>query len=493
MKIFHLSRVLALALALLTLLSVILGMASCGVVQDPNGKDTGSGNTAADESGESETAAYSTVEKQNFNRVFSIRTREDLVDDMYIEELTNNILDDSIYERNAAVEKDFGVTIAIFSEGTYDTINEELKLQTSGGLDDYDVFIGHKYSFATCAQQNYCLNLNSIDTLDLTQPWWDQNCYENLTIDDKTYLMTGDILPSSMRISSCMIFNKNMLKNMQKSPEELYALTNAGNWTLDVLYEYTTDVSRDLNGDGIIEYTSDQYGLSSWMMDIPYSMYYGAGTPFIQLVDGTPEASYDAETVSNIYEKMYDIIVENESYFVTDVNVYDTCYAVFRDGRSLFCDITLGKITTFIVREGMSDSYGILPMPKYSTSQAEYLSFVNGASGMIMLANTEEDPEFVGTILTAMAAYNYDNVTPNMFEVVTKLQAAEDLDSAHMVDYIVRNRIYDLGYWYDFSITNLINNSLREKKDTIASPLKSASRQTNNDLKKLIAAYEKCE
>lgn len=489
MKYLTVKRSLSLLLALMMALSVLFAAVSCA----EQGEDDPS-VTTAETAGETEAAteaAYNTVAKENFDREFAILTRNDHMDDMYIEDLTGDLMDDAIYERNVTVSNDFGIEFIYFGEDGYEPVNQKMQLQVSGGLDEFDLYIGHKYSFNAAAQNNYCYNLNSISSLDLTGEWWDQGCYENLTIDGKTYIMTGDINPSSMRISSCFTFNKRMVTEMNRSVDELNELASNGGWTLDTLYEYSKDVSFDLNGDGAMKYTDDRYCLTSWMMDVPYSMYYGAGGMFVSLVDGAPELSYTTEEITNIYEKIYNVIVGQEAYYVTDAGLYSTMYDVFREGRALFCDITLHKITEFI--SDMDDPYGILPVPKYDTNQKEYLSFVNGATALVMVAKTESDPEFVGTILEAMATYNYDNVTPNMFQVVTKLQVAQDPESAAMVDYIIRNRIYDLGYFADFGITNLVRLKLAEGKIEIASDIKSNDRQAQQALKKLIKSYEKCD
>lgn len=499
MKHAKTKRFLSALLAMLMTIGVLVGAVSCAEAGDDPATEstgaTGNGQESSDVTSEEETVpAYSTVEKQKFNRAFTILTREDLEEDMYIESITSNVLDDAIYARNVAITDDFDVTIECLTENDYNVINTKMANQVNGGLDEYDLYVGHKYSFGACAQNNYCYNLNNINTLNLEGEWWDQNCYDNLTIEKKTYMMTGDINPSSMRISACMTFNKDLMKDLKKSPDELNALTKNGGWTLDVLYEYTSGVTSDKNGDGAIKYEDDQYGLVSWMMDVPFSMYYGSGKRFISIVDGAPELTFTTEEVTDVYSKIYKIIIENNAYFVTDVNVWTSCYDVFRDGRGLFCDITLGKITSYIVDAGgMDDAYGILPIPKYDTHQKEYLSFVNGSSAFVMVANTEEDLDFVGTIMEAMATYNYDKVTPNMFQVVTKLQAAQDPESAAMVDYIIRNRIYDLGYFYDFTISNVVLTNLKSQTDTISSALKSAGTAAKRELKKLTAAYEKCE
>ena len=488
MKNITLKRSLSLLMALVMVLGTLLLTVSCGTGEDDPTKDSGSVTT-----GELETEkplAYDTVEKQQYDRDFNILARDDTAEDFEIEDLTGDLLDDMLYERNTKVATDFDIEFAYYKM-PYADVNSTLNTQATSGSDDYDLYIGHKYSFGTCAQNNYCYNLGEIDTMDLTQPWWDQSCYANMTVNGRTYMITGDIFPSSMLTSSCLVFNRAMVKELGKDDAALFELTRNGGWTMDTMYEYCKDVTFDLNGDGKLNYTDDRYCLTSWMMDVPFSMYYACNSNFITIVDGAPELTYSAEKVTDIYDKIYKIIIEQNAYFVTDLSQYATTYEPFVAGRAMFCDVTLSKITTFISE--MSDPYGILPMPKYDKNQPEYLSFVNGSSAMVMVCKTEGDVDYVGTIIEAMATFNYDNVTPKLFEVSTKLQAAQDPDSSSMVDYIVRNRVFDLAYFADFAISNVVIDSLKAGQESIASKMTAAARTSKTNLNRLLKSFEKHE
>jgi hypothetical protein len=166
-------------------------------------------------------------------------------------------------------------------------------------------------------------------------------------------------------------------------------------------------------------------------------------------------------------------------------------FDVFTEGRALFSTMTLRLISQYLTE--MEDAYGILPEPKYDTYQKEYLSFVNGSTSLVMIAKTESDPEFVGAIMEAMATYNYEHVTPNMFQVVTKLQAAQDPISAEMVDLIIRNRVFDLGYFADLSVTNLVRDQLETGRAEIASQLKSSRQSAGRALTLLLKNIDKCD
>lgn len=488
MKYLTMKRRLSLLLALVMVLGTLFLAVSCGT-----GEETPDDETVSATLGETEPEtqlAYDTVEKQKFDREFNIMSRDDIIEDFEVEDLTGDLLDDLLYERNSQVATDFEIEFSYY-QLPYDQVNTTLNTQSTSGSDDYDFYIGHKYSFGTCAQNNYCYNLGEITEIDLTQPWWDQSCYKNMTVNGRTYVMTGDIFPSSMLFSSCLVFNRKMVKELGKSDAELFELARNGGWTMDAMYDYCKDVTFDLNGDGNLSYTDDRYCLSSWMMDVPFSMYYACNENFVTIVEDTPELTYDTEKVIGIYDKIYKIIVEQNAYFVTDINVYATTYDVFTAGRAMFCDMSLNKISTFLSE--MTDPYGILPMPKYDEAQSEYLSFVNGATALVMVAKTEKNPEFVGTIIEAMATCNYDRVTPKLFQVITKLQAAQDPDSSSMVDYIVRNRIFDLAYFADFPISNVVLENLKTGQESIASKMTASGKSSKTMLTRMLKMFERHE
>ena len=486
------NRILSLVLAVLMLVSVLLIATACGeTVETPVGSEDPDGSVARTVA-ESETESpYAQLEKEKYNREFTILIRDDCVEDFIVSGMTGDLLADSLYERNTMVSDDYGVEFVYQYQGFgYINVNEALKQQVSGDLDDYDLFIGHKYSYANLAMNNYLYDMGKITSMDLTNPWWDQACYENMTVAGKTYVMTGDINPSSsMRISSCMVVNKDMMTELSKSMDELNNLTEDGGWTLDALSQYTKDVTFDLNGDSKLNYKDDRYCLTGWMMAAPYALYYGSNSNFVSVVDGVPELAYTDEKVTNIYEKIYGIVVEQNAYYVTQESQYATMFEVFSEGRALFSVLTLKLISQYLSE--MEDSYGILPIPKYDTNQKEYMSFVNGSTGLVMLAKTEADPEFVGAIMEAMGAYNYEHVTPNMFQVVTKLQVAQDPASARMVDLVIRNRVFDLGYYADLDVTNLVKNQLNGKRPEISSLLRSGRNSAERNLEKLLQNMDK--
>ncbi len=458
------------ALAALLLVSTV----SCA--DDGNNAETQAGTKAEDESGAQ--SAYDSVAKQKYNREFAIVTRKGIEDDFKVDSITGDVLDDAVYERNIVVSEDFGVTFTYEIKDNYDEVNQLLITQASTNLDEYDLYIGQKQSYKSCVQNRYLYDLAEIDSLNLEQVYWDQAFNKAMNVEDKAFVATGDISPFSMRITSCLTFNKKMLSDRQIAYP--YALVDSGDWTMDEMLAMTTDVTnKDLGEDSAI------YGFTCWTMDVPFSLFYGTGGMFVSMdEDQIPTISYKNEDVINRYEKIYKLIVEQKAYHATDVANYNKVYEIFMDGRAMFCDLSLSKIASTF---GEMEDYGIVPVPKYDKHQSEYLSFVNGAVSLTMVSKAEKDPEFVGAIMEAMAAYNYDKVTPNMYESVVKLKAARDPDSPRMVDYILRYRIFDFAYMADLDISNLVQQQLTASNPAISSKLSAnARRQAENNLSRIV-------
>ncbi len=481
-------RNLTLLLAAVMLLSCTVLLGSCA---DSGENENDSSLTEGPEEDETKTP-YQALEKTDCGgNTFTILSRDDYKCDFYIESYgdeTNTLLDNCIYERNKVIENDYHVTLEVITGGDYATVVNTVMTQATSGAHEYDIFTGHKNAFVALAQSNYLYNMNDIASLDLENVWWSPVCRENLTVEGKTVLMVGDILPSTLRIASCECFNKKLLSEIGRDTP--YEAVKQGKWTLDMLASITADVTRDANGDGQIRITDDIFGMTSWYLDVPYNLYYGAGGMFVTINDeGTPELSYNTDDIIARYEKIYNVLIGQNSSFCTDYNDYADTFEMFLDGRALFVETAIGSMSSYSAK--MEQDYGVVPDPKYDERQDSYYAFINGAAAFVGIVGTVEDPEFVGTVLEGMSAYNYSVVTPNMFEIVTKYKSARDPESAEMVDIVIHNTVYDFAYYFDIPISNVVRDQLAGRKAEISSAIKSADRMSKNTLKNILKAYEK--
>ncbi len=491
----HTKRLLALALALLTIGGA---MASCGdqpAGNNPSDKQTGgveSKETTAAKEEEPTVAMLDTLLDANYNG-YEFKTLlndqdERFVDIMTEGEETGDTMNDLVYRRNAAVEEKYNIKISGESD-EYGKVNEKLKKTVQAGMYEYDLYFSNSYAISL-ASEGFLYLLNDLPNLDLTKPWWDQASLNSLSVGGKMYLATGDVSPTSLLTSSCLVFNKNLFA--ANDMEYPYQMAADGKWTIDRLIEMTKGISRDMNGDGKMVYGEDLYSFSSWMCDSPYSLFYGSGGALSRKTDDDiPEIYIDMDKTTAIYEKMYQIIVENESYFVTDAAQYQTTYENFANGNAYFCEITLMKIDDFL--RDMKDDYGILPMPKWNEEQPTYLSCVNSAGGQVVVPNNPEDAERTGMIFEALGAAAYDMITPSLFDVITKTKNVRDEESADMVELIIRQRVFDPMYTSLITGFDWAQGMLKDKKTDVASTLAKQQKAMEKAMEKLVKAYQENE
>ncbi len=479
-----LCTVIALALLLATLFAE-----GCAVKEEETTAADGTANaTEADE-----TAVPDDLPNSKFSgRTFRVLLQEGGQSDFFTEnhEIAEPV-HDAVFERNKNVEDRFDVRFEINVDG-YVNVNNRIKNSVKSGADEYDLCFVHMVSGAELALDNDVLPFEKLPYIDLSKPWWDKSIKNGFSIRNNLMMLNGDISPFSFSITSCMYFNKTMFDRLDL--EYPYELVKKGEWTLDKLIEYTKGITQDADGDGKItpDGSSDIYGLTSWHLDVPYSLYYAAGGMLVSKdQDDVPYYDPQLDRDTEIYGKLYDVIITNKAFYATDMANYNNVYKLFTDGRAMFLDSMLNLAGS--MRE-MNDEFGIIPVPKLNKSQPEYKSFVNGASSMICVPATvkESDREYVSILIEGIASEAYRIVTPVLKENYLKRKVTRDADSAEMIDYIVRNRVFDMAYvnMYD-GVGSYVRVLLSKGSKDISSAMKSYQKSAKRKIENIVKAFDK--
>ena len=214
-------------------------------------------------------------------------------------------------------------------------------------------------------------------------------------------------------------------------------------------------------------------------------MYAGGGSFTEKNSDDIPVIDYDVDRVTSIIDRMYQLVVEQNSYL--EKSTHEQGYMGFANGYSYFNDATFQKINTFL--RDMEDDYGILPYPKYDENQDGYYACVNGAGDFIGVPSNADDPERSGMIVEALASAAYDYITPSLYDVIVKGKNTRDEDSMNMVDLIIRNRIFDPAYIHNFKLATVPRTVLESKKNDIASSLEKYRSDAESKLNDEVEAY----
>ncbi len=402
-------------------------------------------------------------------------------------EENGEVLNDVVHRRNRAVEEKYNVVIAPTTESGDISGGDMMKREVQAGLDDHDLFFLSSHS-ANLAANGYTYCLSDLPQLDLSASWWDQACIEGLSIGGNVYMLTGDISPSSLLMSSCIAFNKNLLS--ANDIEYPYVMAEEGRWTLDALAAMTKGLTQDLNGDGQYTMESDLFGMTAWTADVCFSLFFGAGCRFaIKDENDIPYVNFDMDRISAVYDKMYGLLIEENAHYVTESTLHEATYECFEIGHAYFCEISFNKIDLFL--RNMEDDYGLIPIPKFDEQQEHYISCVNASGCLVMMPSSAKDPDRTGTIMEALAVGAHETVTPSLYEIIVKNRNARDEESAKMVDLIIENRVFDPIYINLIDGWAVVHEQLSAKRDFIVSALEKKAKGMTRGLNKITDAYEK--
>jgi len=414
--------------------------------------------------------------------------------DIVAEELTGATLNDLVYNRNTAVSELYNVKMSAERNTDYGVINNAVKKDAQAGDLSYDLYLTN-YTANSLASGGFLYDFYLMPHVDLTKEWWDQNEIEDMTIYGKLFMAIGDISPTELLTSECMLFNKKLFDDNGMAYPYDAALN--GEWTIDMLLELADGLTTDVNGDGEIKVEDDLFSVTCWG-DYAQTLFYGMGGDMSYVADdGSVVLDIDVEQCANIYEKAYALLKGTKGNYEYSGNgtpvleAHERSFKTFAEGRAYFCGITFQKIETFL-RE-MEDDYGVLPNPKFNEAQANYSTCVSGAGSMVVVPKSCNDPEFVGSMLEAMAALSYDMITPDLINVLASTKNVRDMESSEIVQLIIRNRNFDTARMHDASPDTFTEQLLIKDSTDVASFFASQEKTYQTKVEKLNEAYGKLE
>ncbi len=484
---------------LFALLLTVSGAVLSGCAEKPDRETTTAADTSGGVSTETEPAETEPAETElkadlpdvkYTGKTIRILLMDRAQGDIYTEEdMTGNSLHDAVFSRNTAVTDRYGVTFEYVIDSETG-VPSRISTSVKAGSDEYDICFTHMVNGAVNVMNNDVLPMDELPYVDLSKPWWDKDINEGFSIRGHLMMINGDISPSSFNNTACIYFNKKLFEKYDL--EEPYKLVTEGKWTLDALIELTKDFSSDKDSDGRIspDSKSDLFGLTAWWLGLPYDFYYGAGGSIVSKdEDDVPYYDVQIERDTVIYDKIYKAVITNNANY--EKGNWNYPHTLFINGQALFYAASLGDGER--LRE-MEYDYGILPEPKLNEAQKEYRSFVNGAAAMICIPATvtPQNREFVSVILEALASEAYKTVTPVLKETYLKRKYTRDADSMEMLDYVVRNRVFDMGYVFMYDgAGSYVRNALADGKTSISSEVRKHAALGPKLIDKLVQAFDK--
>ena len=353
------------------------------------------------------------------------------------EELTGEMINDAIYNRNRAVEERFDVKITTQGEA-WGGAAAIIQKNANAGDDEYSMAMDAPSTMVTASLQNALLNLYSIENMNLENPWYNQKQIEGFTVRNKLYYWLGDISYSTLMFGACMIYNVDM--GTRYDLPYIHDVVMEGEWTIDKMYEITETIPADLNGDGQFKESDDQFAYACSDSGNLMNFQFSSGENFIKydkqldmFVD-----TYNVEKMQSIVEKLHQFFYDKNRGL--DADDYTT---LFNDCRLLLRSAYVGSC---INHQEMEDAFTPIPYPKYDTNQEDYLSMMTGSVQVMGIPITVADPAKVGVIVEALSEHSAGDLKDAVYEKVLSYQTMRSEDAAEILKVIHESLIVDYGY-----------------------------------------------
>ncbi|MHB1153780.1 MAG: hypothetical protein ACYCWE_08865 [Eubacteriales bacterium] len=364
----------------------------------------------------------------------------------YDAELTGEVVDDAVYKRNLTIKERFKINLQYDLNDNENWRDKKPMVSSILAADGaYSLVSGVTLYIAPPAIAGCFTNLNKVNYLDFTRPWWSQHINSNIEVNDRLYMASGFFDMPTVARADVTYFSTEMLNNYNLG--SVYDLVYDGTWTFDKMLEMAQTAASDLDGNGIYD-EKDQYGITSQWDVFGIQITTTGYTYATNHNDGTITLTGYNDSLIKISEKIYDLLY-NSTYYYSGYTYqgqhnYDNMMNIFTDNRALFLMNGIDKTQYPAMRE--MGTYGILPTPKFSDSQEEYGTFTSAFVSAIPIDFA--DYECSAIILEALEAESYKQVLPAYYDIALSNKYLNDEDSVNMLNIIYDNTYCDFTYIY---------------------------------------------
>ena len=392
-----------------------------------------------------------------------------------------DIINDAVYERALKVENRLNIKISSEWNNDYDNWPTVVRSAVTAGDSSIDFVCGDQLRTYKLTYEDILVDWNTLEYVNLDNPWWDDGIMEELNFGNKILMATGDIVISNLSQTCVLIFNKQMMTDNNLAYP--YEMVNNGTWTSDKLVEYAKVVLNDIDSDG--QYTADDvYGLSGWSNEIGMNFTAAYGIRFISKDENDlPVDTIYSELNNAKMQKITDMFATNGGAY-ENYKEWALDMDMFKAGRLLFEDTRFTSLSSF---RGMTSDFGIIPHPKYDEEQESYNCRVSNVGTVVVIPNTNSRIVETSAVLEALAKESYYTTTPAFFDVSLTIKATRDDESEGMLSVIRNAKCYqcELTSWGQLKIMGMTQTGTNNFT-TLYNSAKSAIAQ---EIEKMANAY----
>ncbi|MBQ7336912.1 MAG: hypothetical protein IJW40_00495 [Clostridia bacterium] len=461
MKKHWITSILALILALTMVLGcgLTVGCADDPAEDDPSDEQEQTGNTptSGEEIPEEEQRIPTDLPETTFDNAefhifqwtvsgqYTPGTRWMPWEEGDVDQDTGDLINDSVFDRNATVEEQYQVVISM-EYGNVDNVDTpymtSVRNNHNTGDDLYQLITLRSLQSCELTLELLMTDMSESPYIDLSKPWWNQDSVASLRTGDSNFWASSELLIRDKGATACIFYNARIAED--NGFTEFYELADAGDWTMEALCEAAEVCALD-NGDGVVD-DNDIWGAVCGDDTVNY-LYNGAGLKFAEINEaGVPEYLFGDEESITVLKDIFDYVMYADFYANTYSNL--KCKEVkFINDNVLFFFGMIKDVTTL---RSMTTDYGVLPIPKYDEFQDNYSSLVwMHHDSVLGIPAVVKNQDMAQVVLEALSAESYYTVYRDFYDTVILGRSARDQQSKEMLEVVFNTRSYDPGLFWD--------------------------------------------
>ena len=366
-------------------------------------------------------------------------------ENFYQEKATPEAVSNQVFLATQRVEERLNVSLNFIKNSftwdnrgsVYSKICNDIRMQVS----ECDIIAGHPY-IPMYGGTELFTDLSTLKNVNLDKSWYDQGMRS--VWGEKIYCIRAEGAIRNIQNLACTFFNQDALDRVGID-ENLYDTVYNGEWTLEKMKTLieNTWVSNDaeVSADDSFGATfSDGNAFTPFGISLGVRLYerqddgsyvYNASSERnITIMDAIKKFVNNNENVLSSYNR------ESEDYKITTEDGIGVS-KIFAEGRSLFTFGCFGHAGVILDQDVISNkSLGILPYPKFDSTQTDYASAVNNVGVCFYIPTTASDLDCAGAVLEAWNSDFHRNAVPLYFETMLKIRYSSGGEMSAMFDFI---------------------------------------------------------
>ena len=136
--------------------------------------------------------------------------RETRVTDLFPESGNGEVVNDALYDRTIKLQERFNVNVkSVAIEDSANLWNKTLSGDVMSGSGDYDVVMPDYYW--GCETLGLFTDLNTLDDIDFSKPYWCAGWNDNADIDGHIYNAVGYLSLDLVKNNMCVFFDQKLI------------------------------------------------------------------------------------------------------------------------------------------------------------------------------------------------------------------------------------------------------------------------------------------